>query len=60
MISRAAVTQQTGLLPLHGREVRLLERGPDLYRFPFTKSGGEGGINIRRLCFAINNGKFLL
>jgi hypothetical protein len=26
----------------------------------FKKSGGEGGINIHRLCFAINNGKFLL
>jgi len=23
-------------------------------------TGGEGGINILRLCFAINNGKFLL
>jgi hypothetical protein len=30
-------------------------------KYQITKStGGEGGIKIHRLCFAINNGKFLL
>ena len=32
----------------------------NLCRRNLQESGGEGGINIHRLCFAINKGKVLL